>query len=93
MNASTRTCGPILKRGAALLLAFASATALAAEPAHEHAHEHGAVATTAAELPALSGDSVYQLDVDLTDQDGRVQPWKQRRGQPMLVSMFYTSCQ
>jgi protein SCO1/2 len=48
-----------------------------------------APATTAA-LPA---DSVYQLPIALTDQDGRGFKLIERRGQPVLVSMFYTSCQ
>ena len=41
---------------------------------------------------ALPGDSVYQLDVQLTTQDGHVQPLAARRGRPQLVTMFYTSC-
>ncbi len=62
----------------ALLAALAVAPALAAPPA------------TPAPLPR---DSVYQLDVQLTDQAGRTRPWSSRRGRPQLVSMFYTSCQ
>ncbi len=42
---------------------------------------------------ALPGDSVYQLDARFTDQDGRPFSLVQRRGQPMLVGMFYTSCE
>lgn len=49
-----------------------------------------AVGTSAAPLP---GDSIYQLAVPLTDQDGHPFRLDERRGQPMLVSMFYTSCQ
>lgn len=41
----------------------------------------------------LPSDSVYQLDVQLLDQDGRRQPWRAQRGKPRLVAMFYTSCQ
>lgn len=41
----------------------------------------------------LPGDSVYQLDLPLTDQDGRTRDWEALRGKPRLVSMFYTSCQ
>lgn len=41
----------------------------------------------------LPGDSVYQLPVKLTDQDGKVREWHGYRGRPRLVSMFYTSCQ
>ncbi len=44
-------------------------------------------------IAPLPGDSVYQLPLKLTDQDGRVRDWRMRRGKPQLVSMFYTSCQ
>lgn len=40
----------------------------------------------------LPGDSVYQLPLPLTDQDGRTADWRANRGKPQLVSMFYTSC-
>jgi protein SCO1/2 len=40
----------------------------------------------------LPADSVYQLHVTLTDQDGHAQPFAARRGQVQLVSMIYTSC-
>ena len=46
--------------------------------------------TTAASLPA---DSVYQLALPLTDQLGHATQLADRRGRPVLVSMFYTSCQ
>jgi protein SCO1/2 len=42
---------------------------------------------------ALPGDSVYQLDATLTDQRGQPIKLDTARGQPVLVSMFYTSCQ
>ncbi|NDK37423.1 SCO family protein [Pseudoxanthomonas gei] len=41
----------------------------------------------------LPRDSVYQLPVQLTDQDGRQFAWASRRGKVQLVAMFYTSCQ
>src|SRR5262245_17780622 len=41
----------------------------------------------------LPRDSVYQLLLALTDQSGQTHDWRARRGQPQLVSMFYTSCQ
>lgn len=41
----------------------------------------------------LPADSLYQLTLPLTDQDGRTADWGTRRGQPQLVAMFYTSCQ
>jgi len=61
------------------------------------AHEHDAAsmptdrgAATALRSPT---DSVYRLPVALSDQTGRTFRLDERRGQPMLVSMFYTSCQ
>lgn len=67
-----------------LLLAGAASLAGAAPAAAP------ASSTTAAPLPA---DSIYQLALPLTDQTGRNFRLDERRGQPMLVSMFYTSCQ
>lgn len=43
--------------------------------------------------PALPTDSVYQLKAQLTDQAGKSFALADRRGQPVLVGMFYTSCQ
>ena len=40
----------------------------------------------------LPGDSVYQLPAVLIDQDGKGFDWRSRRGEPQLVTMFYTSC-
>jgi len=50
------------------------------------------LATVAYASPSLPGDSVYQLDVALTAQNGQVQALAARRGRPQLVTMFYTSC-
>ena len=47
-------------------------------------------APAAAPLPK---DSVYQLALPLTDQHGKTADWRNRRGQPQVVAMFYTSCQ
>ena len=41
----------------------------------------------------LPKDSVYQLRLPLTDQHGKATDWRQHRGQPQVVAMFYTSCQ
>ena len=48
------------------------------------------IAPAALPLPA---DSIYQLPVLLTDQTGHSFRLDERRGQPMLISMFFTSCQ
>lgn len=46
-----------------------------------------------AEAPAaLPGDSIYQLDVPLVDQDGETHALPSLRGQPRIISMFYASC-
>ncbi len=41
---------------------------------------------------ALPSDSVYQLKAQLTDQRGQTLSWDVGQGHPVLVSMFYTSC-
>jgi protein SCO1/2 len=43
--------------------------------------------------PALPGDSVYQLQPALIDQDGRPFELLSLRGHAVLVSMFYSSCE
>lgn len=42
---------------------------------------------------ALPGNSIYQLRPLLTDQDGQPFDLGSLRGQPVLASMFYSSCQ
>ena len=42
---------------------------------------------------ALPGDSVYQLPIQLTDQDGQAFNLSAKRGKPVIISMFYNSCQ
>jgi protein SCO1/2 len=41
----------------------------------------------------LPAKSLYQLPIALTDQDGRTFPLAAQRGAPLVVTMFYTSCQ
>jgi len=55
----------------------------------------GQAASYAVPLPAkpLPGDSIYQLDVPLADQAGRNSHLADWRGKPVLITMFYTSCQ
>jgi protein SCO1/2 len=43
--------------------------------------------------PDVPGDSIYQVRAALVDQDGRALELDSMRGTPVLVSMFYTSCQ
>jgi protein SCO1 len=51
------------------------------------------LAAHAAPTNATPGNSVYQLHAALTDQDGRPFELESLRGTPVLVSMFYSSCQ
>ena len=48
---------------------------------------------TGATTPDLPGNSIHQLDATLTDQDGRAFELASLRGSPVLVSMFYSSCE
>ena len=45
-----------------------------------------------AATPPLPGDSVYQLDLALADQDGAQARLATLRGKVRIVSMFYASC-
>jgi protein SCO1/2 len=51
-----------------------------------------AIGASADTPKALPGDSVYQLDIPLTNQDGRASKLADLRGTPVLIAMFYTSC-
>lgn len=51
------------------------------------------LAAGAATPKSIPGNSVYQLHAALTDQDGRPFDLESLRGTPVLVSMFYSSCQ
>jgi protein SCO1/2 len=42
---------------------------------------------------AIPADSIYQLKLQLVDQSGRTFSLDEHKGHPLLVSMFYTSCQ
>ncbi|MGN6113395.1 MAG: SCO family protein [Luteimonas sp.] len=50
------------------------------------------VAAAAQGAAALPSDSVYQLPLVLTDQHGKARDWRERRGKPQLVAMFYSNC-
>lgn len=52
----------------------------------------GVCAPLRAQSPTLPPDSIYQLQAPLTDQDGRNLGLDFNRGAPLLVSMFYASC-
>jgi len=46
-----------------------------------------------APVQPLPGNSIYQLPIRLTDQDGHEFRLSGKRGKPVIVSMFYNSCQ
>jgi protein SCO1 len=50
------------------------------------------LSTWAADIP-LPADSIYQLEIPLTNQDGKPANLIDHRGKPLLISMFYTGCQ
>ena len=61
-----------------------------------------ATATLVLTLPVLSApqkvtplpaNSIYQLSVPFTDQLGRTSKLEDWRGKPVMISMFYSSCQ
>ncbi len=64
-------------RSAVLVLLALAATGLSAAPASG----------------PLPKDSVYQLPLRLTDERGKSWDWRDKRGKPQVVAMFYTSCQ
>ncbi|HZX26125.1 MAG TPA: SCO family protein [Telluria sp.] len=50
-------------------------------------------AAQAAPQAALPSASVYQLAANLQDQDGKSFTFASLRGKPLVISMFYTSCE
>lgn len=40
----------------------------------------------------LPSNSLYQLSAHMLDQSGHALVWRDQRGRPRVVSMFYTSC-
>lgn len=74
-----------------LTLSAAMAGAALAEPnagAHPPEHQHDVMAPA----EPVPGESIFQLEAELTDQDGRRVPLSALRGHPTLITMFYTSC-
>jgi len=53
----------------------------------------GALACASAFAAELPSNSIYKLDAKLTDQDGSDFDIASLRGKPVLVAMFYSSCQ
>jgi protein SCO1/2 len=58
------------------------------------AHDHSAMPMESVPVePALSGQSVYQLPISLVDQNNHAFQLRNRLGHPVIITMFYTSCQ
>ena len=51
------------------------------------------VAGAPARAAPLPANSIYQLSVPFTDQQGRTSRLEDWRGKPVMISMFYSSCQ
>ncbi len=51
-----------------------------------------AIATAATPTETIPSDSIYQLNVALTNQDGKAIKLDVYRGHPTLITMFYGSC-
>ncbi len=72
-----------------LALAACSGKKLASEPAHS---EPATAVEVARPLPATDAPSLYDLGVALRDANGRTIGLDVARGKPVLLSMFYGSC-
>jgi protein SCO1 len=79
-----------------LMLTLGCALALACNrspaPAPESTAAAEPVPVAVPELPALDAASIYDLDMQLTDQDGNRRTLDSLRGQPLILTMFYGTC-
>jgi protein SCO1 len=77
----------------ALSFALAIACNQSPAPAPEAiAAAEPAPAATAPELPVADAPSIYELDMRLTDQDGKRRTLESLRGRPVILTMFYGTC-
>ena len=81
---------PLRQWGSALALASGLLSGAPAQATPPPAN--AASAASAASATAWPGNSVYQLNATLTDQDGKSFAWQRHSGKPVLLSMFYSSC-
>lgn len=75
------------------LLVAAGAGLLAPRVLANGDESHAGSTAASANATPLPARSVYQLPLPLVDQGGQGFQLAERRGSPMIVSMFYTSCQ
>lgn len=60
--------------------------------AADHKHHHQKAEEKKSEVVAVSEDSIYNLKSELLDQEGKKTSLETLRGQPVVISMAYTSC-
>lgn len=80
-----RPSRPVAVGFLAAALAIAAPGGLASEP-KTHRHEALAAAT------APPGDSLYQLPISLQSADGKTFKITDLRGEPLVITMFYSHC-
>jgi len=51
------------------------------------------VSSSTEQIKSLPGNSVYKISASLTDQSGQSFHFSDKRGKPVLISMFYNSCE
>ncbi len=78
---------PWLAIGVAMALTLASCTS-----SNEKARERAAESPAGDPVSSRPEASLLELDFPLTDRDGRTRHLSEFAGQPMVVSMVYTSC-
>lgn len=63
------------------------------QPAHDPmAHDHGHMSHILEAAKPLPGTSIYNLEAQWTDQDGKPVTLASLRGTPLVAAMAYTSC-
>lgn len=73
----------------AILSSAAAIITASGDDTHHPKQQHEVMAPA----ETVPGESIYQLQTDLTDQNGKATTLAALRGRPTLVTMFYTSCQ
>lgn len=77
-----------------LALSFSFATALSSGVvlADEHQHHSEKKVENKSDETSLNEESIYNLNTELLDQDGKKISLEKLKGQPVVISMAYTSC-
>lgn len=74
-----------------MIVALACMVLVAKAGAADH-HHHHAPAAPAKDAAALSEESIYNLNSELLDENGKAVKLDKLRGKPVVISMAYTSC-